>query len=254
MNLEVLTRLEKFTIDHSPAILTTVGVVGTVTTAILTGKATYDAVVSEFMDGYETSEWENARDLTPKDRIKRHWKRYIPAVGTGALTVTAIVSANRIGTRRAAGIAAAFTLSEKLHSEYKDHVAEKFGVNKERELRDEVAQARVANTSGSTEVIVVGTEVLCLDEYSGRYFKSDYETIRRAENEINHEVNNNSYASLTDFYNKLGLDRTKMSDEVGWNTERMLKVDITSALTKEGKPCLAVSYNLNSNRDYWRNR
>lgn len=254
MTLEALTKLEKLLVDNSPAVLSTIGVVGTVTTAVLTGKATYDAVVSEFMDGYETSEWENARDLTPKDRVKRHWKRYIPAVGTGVLTVAAVVCANRIGTRRAAGIAAAFTISERANSEYREHVAKKFGANKEREVRDELAQARVDRTPGNAEVIVVGTEALCMDAYSGRYFNSDAQTIRSAQNDINEKIINNSYASLTDLYDLLGLEKTSEADELGWNTDALLKIDITAAVAKDGRPCLVINYNVTPNRDYWRNR
>jgi hypothetical protein len=254
----ILTNLgmqaRKFAIDNSPSILTTIGIVGTVTTAVLTGKATYSAVVSEFMDGYETSEWQNARDLTPRDRVKRHWKLYIPAVGSGVFTITAIVGANRIGTRRAAGIAAAFTLSEKAYSEYRDKVVEKLGENKERALRDELAQDRVTRTPGGQEVIISGTDVLCFDAYSGRYFRSSMEAMKKAQNDLNVEVINVGYASLTDLYNLLGLAKTSASDEVGWTTDDLLDMKFSTTLAENGQPCLAIDFQADGVRDYWRNR
>ncbi len=250
------TSFRKLAIDNSPTILTTVGVVGTITTAVLTGKATYSAVVSEFMDGYETSDWQTDLygDYTARKRIKRHWKLYIPAMGSGLLTVTAIVGANRIGTRRAAGLAAAFTLSEKAYVEYRDKVVEKLGADKERALRDELAQDRVNRTPGSSQVFITGTDVLCLDAYTGRYFKSNIETLKAAQNSINAEVINQSYAALTDFYNAVGLPKTGASDEVGWNVEHMLELEFSTALSEDGQPCICVSYELDSTRDYWRNR
>lgn len=250
---DLVTKSQKLLIDNSPAILTAVGVVGTVTTAVLTGQATYSAVVSEFMDGYETSDWTNARDLTPRDRIKRHWKLFIPAMGTGLLTTAAVVGANRIGSRRAAGIAAAYTLSEKLYSEYRDRVVDTLGENKERALRDELAQERVSRTPGSREVIISGTDVLCLDAYTGRYFQSSMEDLKRAQNAVNALVINNSYASLTDFYNEVGIPKTIASDEVGWNSEKMLNLQFSTTLAEDGRPCISVSYELDSTRDYWRN-
>jgi hypothetical protein len=247
--------LEKLVIDNSPALLTSIGVIGTVSTAYLTGKATYDAVVSEFLENYETSDWQNDLygDYTAKTRVRKHWKRYIPAVGTGALTIAAIVSANRIGTRRAAGIAAAFTLSERAFTEYKEKVISSLGSKKEQELRDELTQSRVSSTPGSTQVVITGVDSLCLDAYTGRYFTSNMEALRKAQNDLNAAVLHNSYASLTDFYNLLGIPKTIASDEVGWNTDKLLDLKIGHALSEDGRPCISIEYDLVSNRDYWRN-
>ena len=250
-----LTRLEKLVIDNSPAILTAIGVVGTVSTAYLTGKATYDLVVSEFLENYDTGDWENPHhsEYTAKARIRNHWKRYVPAMGSGALTIAAIVSANRIGTRRAAGIAAAFTLSERAYSEYKEKVISSLGPKKEQELRDELTQNRVSSTPGSTQVIITGVDSLCLDAYTGRYFTSNMEALRKAQNDLNATILHNSYASLTDFYNLLGIPKTIASDEVGWNADKLLDLKIGHALSEDGRPCISIEYDLVSNRDYWRN-
>lgn len=256
MSLESLvTSVRKLAIDNSPTILTTVGVVGTITTAVLTGKATYSAVLSELEDwpGWPMEDYKHGLP-SAKERVRRHWKLYIPAVGSGVFTITAIVGANRIGTRRAAGIAAAFTLSEKAFVEYKEKVFEKLGADKERALRDELAQDRVNRTPGSTQVFISGTDVLCLDAYTGRYFQSNMESLRAAQNSVNSEVINNSYASLTDLYNALGIPKTIASDEVGWNTEHMLDLKFSTTLTEDGRPCISISYELDSTRDYWRNR
>lgn len=246
---------EKLISDNSPLILTVVGVTGTVATAILTGKATYDSVVEEFMDGYETLDWKTDlyNEYTAKKRIKRHWKRYVPAVATGVLTVAAVVGANRIGTRRAAGLAAAFSLSERAAVEYREKVVEKFGQNKEREVRDEIAQDRVnRNPEGSREIVIVGTDVLCHDAFSGRYFQSSMETLRKAQNDLNAQVLNNMYASLSDFYDLIGLTRTDYSDEIGWNVNNTLELKFSTVMSEDGRPCLSFSFDTRHIRDYYK--
>jgi len=37
-------------------------------------------------------------------------------------------------------------------------------------------------------------------------------------NDTNEQIINDSYAALTDYYDRIGLARTDESDEIGWNT------------------------------------
>jgi len=252
LNLAALTRLEKFAVDNSPAILTAIGVTGVVTTAVLTGKATVKAVELEFLDDYDTRDRVN-RTWTAKERVERHWKLYIPAVGCGVLTIAAVVSSNRIGTRRAAGIAAAYTVSEKMYTEYRDKVVEKLGADKERALRDELAQDRVDRNPGGSQIIITGTKVLCYDSYTGRYFESSMEDLKKAQNDLNVQVINQNYASLSDLYNLLDIPKTSASDELGWTPEQLLDMKFSTVLSEDGRPCLSVDYHLDAVRDYWRN-
>jgi hypothetical protein len=256
----ILKTAEKLFIDNSPAILTGLGVVGTVTTAVLTGRATYSAALIEVRDYYDVDDFFNDREKRPgnvnrtsaRELVRRHWKLYIPAVATGALTIGAIVGANQIGTRRAAGLAAAFSLSERAHAEYKERVVERFGEAKERAMRDDLAQERVSRTEGSREIIIVGTDVLCFDAFTGRYFQSNMEELRKAENDINAMILNNTYASLTDLYNCLGIPKTTSSDEIGWNINTPLKLEYSTTMSADGRPCLSIEYDVDGVRDYWK--
>lgn len=234
---------EKFIQDNSPAILTAIGVVGTVSTAYLTGKASFRAC--------RIIEEESAR-FAPKDepamssreKFELTWKLYIPPVVTGALTVVSIIGSNRIGNRRAAAMAAAYSISERAFTEYKDKVVERIGANKERAIRDELAQDRVnRNPKSKNEVIISGGgDVLCYDEYSGRYFESSMEEIKKAMNDTNYRIINDGFASLGDFYDRLSLPSTKYSEEVGWNTDHPLEIIFSTTMSDDNKPCLAIDY------------
>lgn len=244
--LDIAKRFGKIVADNSPAILTAVGVTGAVATAVLTGRASFKA--AEVLAEQETG-------LEPKERVKLCWKLYIPAVSVGVLTVTAIVVSNRIGTRRAAALAAAYALVEKGFDEYKEKVIEKLGDKKEQALRDELAQDRVNRYPPDESQIIFtnpDASVLCYEAYTGRYFVSDMETLRKAMNDINHQINADYYASLSDLYDRIGLEHTQVSYEMGWNCDKLLEFEFSSTLTATGRPVLVLNYRVQPIRNYHR--
>ena len=259
---EIVKRAEKFTIDNSPLILTAVGVTGTLTTAYLTGKASFKAahILEDALDDkrteIQTDIPRGIPSLSGKEKFCLVWQLYIPAAGTGIITVVAIVAANRIGTRRAAAVAAAYSISERAFAEYREKVLEKVGESKERSVRDDLAQDRVnRNPVADREVIITGGgDVLCYDAFTGRYFKSDMETLKKAQNDLNYRVLNDYYASLSDFYNLIELPTTSFSDEVGWNSNRLLELKFSTVLSEDGRPCISIEFDVDPVRDYYRIR
>lgn len=243
MNIhKILKHTEKFVGDNSPAILTGLGVAGTVATAALTAKASFKAYERLQGETLRQNESLNLNDLTVKDRFKLVWKLYIPPVLTGCVTITSIVFANRIGTRRAATMAAAYTLSERAYSEYREKIVEKLGEKKESDAKQEIAQKRV-ETDPPKDVYVTGEgEVLFLDVFGGRYFKSTMEDVKKAQNDTNYEVLNFGYASLNEFYQRLGLPHTQSGEEFGWTSEDKLELEFSSALTADQKPCITFEF------------
>jgi hypothetical protein len=252
----LLAKAAKLIADNSPTILTTIGVTGTVVTAFLTGKASIKA--------YKIVEFETAEHLIKdpdfefddKTKIKLVWKEFIPPVAVGTLTIACIIGANRIGSRRTAALAAAYSLTEKAFEEYKDKVQEHIGANREQRVRDDIAQDRVnANPVTSREVIVTGAgEVLCYDSITGRYFTSTVEKIRSAQNDINHDIIHDLYATLSEFYSKIGLPSTPYSTEMGWNADELLDIKFSTVLSDDGRPCISLDYVINPIRDYHRLR
>lgn len=244
---DITRRVSKFAQDNSPAILTAVGVVGTVTAAYLTGKATVKAVrlieEEEAARGYG---FEAGEHLTPIEKLQTVWQCYIPAAGTVAISIAAIIAANHVSSRRVASVATALAIGEKAFSEYKDKVVEKLGDGKERVIRDDIAQDHVRANPPDERLIIVtdAGHVLCRDEYSGRYFTGSMEEIRKAENTINYKIIHEGDQSLTDFYNLIGLPRTSHSDDVGWNTDTPLDITFSTALTENDKPCICFTFDL----------
>lgn len=260
----LLSRVQKLAADNSPLILTALGVTGSLTTAFLASKASFKA--SEKLENERLSRSirnkeakRQGRDLDPPldtipEKAKLVWKLYIPAASSAATTIFFIVAANRVGTRRAAAMAAAYSLAEKTFIEYKDKVIETIGDKKEEVLRNEIAQAEIdRNPPSQGKIIITGKGTyLCYEAFTGRYFYNSIETMRQAQNEINNQINNNYYASLSDFYELVGLPRTDMSDEFGWNVTELLDLQFIPVINEDEEPCISVRYNAVPIRGYHR--
>lgn len=254
-----IKRGERVLIDNSPAFMTAIGVAGTLTTAYLTGRATYRAAFliadeeeKRFMNAKGTGE--AALPQTTREMAELTWKLYVPAVSVAAITCTAIVMSNRVSTRRATAVATAYALSERAHDEYRTRVVEKLGKGKEQEVRAEMAQSRVQN-AGPTTMVVNSGKVMCHDGFSNQFFTSDMETIRRAQNDINAQILHADFATVNDFYDAIkaeGLEHTDMSGDMGWNTDKMLEVDFQTVLYDEKVPCLSISFGTMPVMNPWR--
>ena len=239
---------EEIVAQNATAILTGVGVAGTVATAVLTGKASFKAVevISEKAEitFCDQDVHDETACFSTREKVMLVWPLYIPAVGVGTTTIVAIIFANRISSKRAAALAAAYGLSEKAFGEYREKALQHLGIKKEQALKDEIAQDRVnLNPAGQTIIIGDG-EVLCYDAPTGRYFKSNMERIRKAENTVNYEIIHQGGSSLSSFYDEIGLPPTTYSDDVGWNADNIIEVDYTSVLTNEGQPCIVIDFKI----------
>ena len=244
LKLSILTKQAKKAIaDNSPAILTALGVTGTLTVAYLTGKASFKAaeIIREAEAERETK---GDPELDNWDKVDLVWREYIPAAGIAAMTVSAIIGANHISTKRVAAFASAYSMAEKGFNQYKDKVLEKVGEKKEGEIRDEVARQHLKDHPYSrSPIIITGHgDHLCFDSYSGRYYQSDIERVKSAVNDINYQVHAQDSASLSDYWALIGLEPTQVSDDIGWTPDRKLDIHYTSELTKEGVPCLVTTF------------
>ena len=236
--------------QHSPEILTGIGIAGMITTTVLAVKATPKAI--RLM---EDAQYEKGDTLTAPEKVKTCWKCYIPAAVTGTVSITCLIGASSVSARRTAAFAAAYQISETAFTEYKDKVIETIGEKKEQTVRDKVDKDRIEkNPVSKNEVIITEKgNTLCYDYHSGRYFKSDIERIRKAVNELNRTMLYNEYVSLNEFYDELGLEHTSIGDDLGWRLDGGL-IDVTfgSQLTDDGTPCIVVNYDIAPKHGYSR--
>lgn len=128
---------------------------------------------------------------------------------------------------------------------YKETIKEELSPEDASKIVKKVADKKLQQTpEGENTVVVLESEsnVLFFDELSGRYFKSTYNEVEAAVNRVNHEIINNCYISLSDFYDEIGLEITSFSDEVGWDIDALVELDYTSTITTDKKPCIVISF------------
>lgn len=226
--------------EHSPEILMGLGIAGVVTTVVLSVKATPKALRL-----LKDAEEEKGEKLTTSEVIKTAWKPYIPVVISGGVSVTCLLGANSVNSKRNTALAAAYKISETALSDYREKVIETIGEKKEKAVRDKVAQQKVESKPSSKSSIIVNNDgnTLCYETVSGRYFKSDIDRIKKAVNELNSKMLREGCISLTDFYNEIGLNSTSISNDLGWNVDNgLIEIYFSSQLADDGTPCVVVDY------------
>ena len=234
---------------HSPAILTALGITGMIGTTVLAVKATPKA-----LDLIENKKEELDKDrLTVVETVKATWKCYVPAAITCATSAACLIGASSVHTKRNAALATAYKLSESALIEYRDKVVETIGEKKEQSVRDAIAKDHVEkNPVTNNEVIITDRGyTLCYDELSGRYFYSDIEKIKKAANELNRQMLNDMYVSLNELYYELGLEGTKLGEQMGWNVDRgLIDLKFSATVSADDRPCIVLDYRIPPMYDY----
>lgn len=243
--------------QHSPELLTGIGIAGMITTTVLAVRATPKAL-KLIENKKEELHLEPTEKLTPVETVKATWKCYIPAAVTGVTSVACLIGASSVNARRNAALATAYNLSASALSEYKEKVVETIGEKKEQAIRDKVAEERLKKEPvNKSSIIVTGNGTSRFyDDISKRRFTSDIEKIRRIQNDLNARMlEGEDYVSLNEFYYELGLEGISFGDDLGWNVSKngrggMISVDFSAHLDDDNVPCIVLEYAIAPTRGY----
>lgn len=244
---KIINSAKKEIIKNSPKILIGFGIGGMLTSVIFAVKATPKVIKLK-----ELKEKEGEK-LTKFEFIKIAWKPYMPATISFIASTAMIIGADSIHSKRNVVLATAYKLSENVLTEYQEKVKQVVGEEKEKEIRDEIAKDRINNNPvKQSDVIITGKgESLCYDSLSGRYFKSDIDKIRKAENVLNRRLINDMYVSLNEFYDEIGLSYTSIGEKLGWNISKgMIEISFSAQLSENETPCLVIDYSVAPEYNY----
>ena len=184
-------------------------------------------------------------ELTWVEIIKAGWKPYAPAIMTAVVGVACIVGGTRANARRNAALSAAYTVVEQTLNDYTAKTKEIVGAKKEKEIRDAIAEDELKKhpLSGYNVVRMPKCgKTLCYDVRSREYFMSDYNTIKKVENDLNRRLRSEMFISLNDVYDEFGIVHDdELGDDIGWNVDNELEFTISSKIAENNEPCL-VNY------------
>ena len=185
-------------------------------------------------------------ELTWVEIIKAGWKPYAPAIMTAVVGVACIVGGTRANARRNAALSAAYTVVEQTLNDYTAKTKEIVGEKKEKEIRDAIAEDELKKhpLSGCNVVRMPKCgKTLCYDVRSREYFMSDYNTIKKVENDLNRRLRSEMFISLNDVYDEFGIVHDdELGDDIGWNVDNELEFTISSKIAENNEPCLVVNY------------
>ena len=226
--------------SHGSTILTYVGGVGVIATAISAAKAAPEA--NELLNRAKEKKGE---DLTVLETIKVASPKYIPTLLLGASTIACIFGANVLNKRQQAALMSAYALIDNSYKEYRKKVTELYGEDADREVKNEIAKDHYNENDDYGD----GLE-LFYDEYSQRYFRSTEMDVLKAEYNLNRILSESCGAFLNEFYELLGLDAVDFGDYMGWSTCELVEcygpcwVDLryTKVEMEDGMECTIISF------------
>lgn len=214
---------------YSPVALSCVASVGVVITAVVAVKATPKAVVLIHADSRKKHDGDPYA-YTKKEAVAVAWKCYIPAVVLGASTIACIMGANALNRRQQAALTSAYALVQNSYKEYKDKLKELYGEEAHNAIMDSIVKEKCKDVSISAtggwyassldfgEGMEPEITRTFYDSFSKRYFESTIEKVIQAEYHLNRNFMFAGVIPLNDFYEFLGLEKTKLGDAVGWSS------------------------------------
>lgn len=194
--------------ENSASILSGLGAVGVIGTAIAAAKATPKALklINEKKE-------EKGEELTKLEVICTAGPVYIPTIMIGLSTISCVLGSNYLNKQRQAALTSAYMMLDNSYKKYKNKVIELYGTEADTNARNKM-------TADDYEIEYHDPEEekqLFYEPISERYFESTIEEVQRAEYHLNRNFVLRDYANLNEFYKFLGLNTTKEGEILGWS-------------------------------------
>lgn len=246
--------IKNFLIKNCTHILTGVGVIGVVGTAILTGKAVIKAdriLENEALTKDPDKEGDfyiYSKGFTLKEKIKLTWHCFIPPVIVGSATIAAFISGHVIDTKRLAAMTNAYILSKEAFDRYRSEVINYCGGE-----TDALIKERSEECSKDEEHFNVNKKMTFYEPYSQQSFKATAQDIIFAEARLNKMFQEKYYCTLDEFLRCLNLKPNAMTKKVGWFLDdsfsfnssffgNWISIDFIGLKDKDGSEYIELEY------------
>lgn len=170
-----------------------------------------------------------------------------PVVVSVGLTGASIIAADRINYRRLVAATTMYDISNEALMMYKKKMKDVVGEEKAEEVKKKVTDEIMAeNPVNDRTIIDTGKgDLIYMDVYTGRYFRSSKVAIESAVNDINYQLVGDMFVSLNEFFDRIGLPGVKLGDQFGFDVNKgMLHVDYTYGETPDGNHCILIDYDV----------
>lgn len=247
--------ITKFVDKHSTEILVGCGIAGFVSTVVLVAKEApiAEAKLDELHADLAERDEELSKTQIIFEEIKTVAPVYAPAIVTGAVSIGCVLGSYKIATGKTAAMATAYEITQAKYLDYQEKVKEEIGENKEKQIRDKVAQDAVnANPPGPSVLNGVLGDGLqwFYDPRTNQYFRSSVDDIRKAEKEVQHMLDSgySDFMSVNEFLYEIGARDLNISipegDDWGfWSDRNGIDISFSSTVAPGPISALVLSYN-----------
>lgn len=196
---------------NASTILTGIGIMGVITTVIVSAKDTVKAtqIWKEVKDDFTDSK----EKPTKLDYFKASWKCYIPTTMVCLSTISCILGANILNKRNQASLISAYTLLDNSYKEYRNKVKTLYG-----EDADSKVQQSVINDNRDVNELMDGKK-LFFESNSCQYFESTLEEVQDAEYLLNRTFALSGEVTLGYLLELLGIPDYKLGSSLGWSLD-----------------------------------
>ena len=240
---DIKNKVINFVKNNDTNILTGVGI----TEGLFIGSYLWFKTGQKALNIIKYEEGSLMRELTFKEKMKKTWKLFIlPSFVTLSSTGLIIYSA-KIGNKRLAALGAAYNLTEAAFQRYIDKTKEEIGEKKANNIAEKVSKESIEASENKNMIMLSSDgETWFHEPLTDRMFKTSWTKIQKAANELNAEALSsvNGMISLSEWFYRLGLERTLDSDERGWNPQenRIIDISLDSCIVND-TPCGEIRYN-----------
>lgn len=234
---ETVNKLLELADKKSPAILTGFCVAGIATLAAMIVKPKVQKIMDthrgkvQDLEGTE-SDPEAVKEIKKDimaDTAKELAKATVPTVIFAGATAACAIGANSINTRRIAAVSAAYEITSRALSDYKEKV-EEIVPKKAKEIKEAVVKKDIQSDPvpvNEDHIYSTGKgDVLCKDKYTKVYFRSSMDEIEKAINRMSARVRDESWVTLADLYYEIGLRTEKIpavANDIGWHDSDLIE-------------------------------
>lgn len=245
--------MSKFTTTlrrSSPTILTCLGVVGVIGTAVMAVRETPKALrlIKAKKDELEKDK------LTPIELVQTTWQCYIPSALIGVGTITCIMGIRVMDKRNQAALTSAYAMLNESYKQYRQAAKRVYGEDADNRIHAEMAKdAQVASSDWGYQVYNMEMDpesehLLFYDLASKKYFNTTMAAVLNAQYHVNRNLSIRGDCSLNEYLSFLGLDGVDHGDDIGWDISYMveecdaywLDFDNQKTTLEDGLECIVI--------------
>lgn len=219
---------------NAATILTGIGAVGVVATAVTAVKATPKAIRL-----LEEAKVEKGEELTKTEVIVTAAPAYIPSIIIGTSTIACIFSANILNKRYQAALTSAYALLNSSYKEYRNKVKEIVGDETYEQIDEAITNDRYKEDDELQ---------LFYDAATKQYFESTLFKVQQAEYFLNRNLVMKDYAYLNEWLEFLDIATDEKGWDLGWSTGSCMDMywqpwvdfDHKHVTTEDGRECINI--------------